>query len=319
MPEIRRHYFLDDYSIIATARSKRPSDFGRVASNESSKNCSFCPGNEEMTPPAVAVYTEHGIEADGLERIRNWQMRVFSNLFAAVVPNPAPPTSEWIALPGRGQHEVIVDSPSHDENPADFGQDHLELLFHVFKDRYAYCRSFGNYVSIFKNWGHEAGASLSHSHSQLIAIPFVPPLICRELDAISKAPFCPYCNIVSREVASSRIIAENDKWILIAPFHSAVSYETWILPKRHFNNLDEMNAGEIRSLASMLKKALGCIRSLLNDPPYNCMIFQHSCGYHLHLRIQPALSKIAGFERNTGVYINSIPPEQAADELRGEL
>ena len=126
-----------------------------------------------MTPPGVAVYTEHGVLADGPERIRNWQMRVFPNLFAAMVPSPAPPTAEWIALPGHGYHEVIVDSPQHEENPADFSQEHMEQLCQVYQDRYVhYCRnSLVKYVSIFKNWGKEAGASLSHSHSQVVALP----------------------------------------------------------------------------------------------------------------------------------------------------
>jgi UDPglucose--hexose-1-phosphate uridylyltransferase len=317
MPELRRHYFLDEYCIIAAERKKRPSDFkraGSVAADE--KTCPFCPGNEEITPPGVAVYTEHGVMADGPERIRNWQMRVFPNLFAAVVPSPASPTAEWIALPGRGYHEVIVDSPQHDENPADFSQDHMERLCQVYQDRYAHYQSRGQYISIFKNWGKEAGASLSHSHSQVIVIPIIPPLIRREVEAISSASFCLFCNVIDRERASSRLIAENDRWILIAPFYSIAPYETWILPKRHFSNIMEMEDEELKSLASMLKKALGSINSLLNNPPYNCMIYQLPSCYHLSIRIQPAISKIAGFERNTGIYINSIPPEKAASELR---
>jgi UDPglucose--hexose-1-phosphate uridylyltransferase len=317
MPEMRRHYFLDEYCIIAAERKKRPSDFKREMSEASDKKiCPFCPGNEEITPPSVAVYTEYGVLADGPMRIRNWQMRVFPNLFAAVVLNPVPPTAEWISLPGRGYHEVIVDSPKHEENPASFSHDHMERLCQVYQDRYSHCRSLGQYVSIFKNWGNEAGASLSHSHSQVIAIPIIPPMIRSEMEAISKASFCLFCNVIDRERASSRLIAENDSWILIAPFYSIVPYETWILPKRHFSNLLEMEDNELKHLAAMLKKALSSINSLLNNPPYNCMIYQLSSGYHLSIRIQPAISKIAGFERNTGIYINSIPPETAAGELR---
>jgi UDPglucose--hexose-1-phosphate uridylyltransferase len=317
MPELRRHYFLDEYCIIAAERKKKPSDFNRERSRAADeKRCPFCPGNEEITPPGVAVYTEHGVLADGPERIRNWQMRVFPNLFAAVVPSPVPPTAEWIALSGRGCHEVIVDSPQHDENPADFSQDHMERLCQVYQDRYVHYQSRGQYVSIFKNWGNEAGASLSHSHSQVIVIPVIPPLIVREVEAISKASFCLFCNVIDRERASSRLIAENDNWILISPFYSIAPYEIWILPKRHFGNLAEMVDEELKSLASILKRALVSINLLLNNPPYNCMIHQLSSGYHLSIRIQPAISKIAGFERNTGIYINSIPPEKAASELR---
>ncbi len=322
MPELRRHYFLDEYCIIATERKKRPSDFREKTVAGDEAVCPFCPGNEEMTPPAVAVYTEHGVLSDGQERISGWQLRVFPNVFAAMVPSPAPATTtEWIALPGQGFHEVIVDSPLHKENPADFAQEHMEKLIQAYRDRYVhYCRNgLVKYVSIFKNWGKEAGASLSHSHSQLVTLPILPPLIKRELDAISRATHCPFCNIVEQEKESCRLIDENENWILIAPFYSQAPYETWILPKRHFANLQEMHDAEGKSLAALLKRALGSMRSLLNDPPYNFMIFQLPFSYHVNIRIHPALSKIAGFERSTGVYINSFAPEKAADELRHQL
>jgi len=244
-------------------------------------------------------------------------MRVFPNLFAAMVPSPSPPTTEWMALPGRGHHEVIVDSPKHGEGPADFDLEHFELLLQVYRDRYAHFShmSRANYVSLFKNWGTKAGASLFHSHSQVIVIPVMPPLMKRELDVISTASFCPFCNIAEREAASERLIAQNDSWVLIAPFYSIAPYETWILPKRHISNLEEMTKEDCRTLATLLKRALMSMRVLLEDPPYNLMIYQLPFGYHLNIRIQPAVSKIAGFERGTGIYINSVPPEQAAAEL----
>ncbi len=322
MTELRRHYFLDEYCIIASKRGKRPSDFLLAkAALADATVCPFCQGNEEMTPPADAVYTKQGVLSDGPERISGWMLRVFPNVFAAVVPCPAPATTEWMALPGQGFHEVIVDSPLHRENPADFPQEHMEKLIQVYRDRYVhYSRNAHvKYVSIFKNWGKDAGASLSHSHSQLITLPILPPLIKRELDAISRASHCPFCNIVAQEMKSGRLIEENEDWILIAPFYSQAPYETWILPKRHFSNLQEMHEAEGKSLAALLKRALQSMRSVLNDPPYNCMIYQLPFSYHLNIRIQPAISKIAGFERGTGVYINTIVPENAAEELRHSL
>lgn len=235
-----------------------------------------------------------------------------------MVPDPEMPTEEWIALPGHGYHEVIVDSPDHWDSAADFSIDHMELILEVYKDRYSHYRYMSgiNYVSIFKNRGDAAGASLSHSHSQVIAIPILPPLIKKEIAAISSASFCLYCNIVEREQASSRFITQNDDWILIAPFYSIAPYETWILPKKHISNLEDLSEGQCRSLALMLNDALRRMKSLLDDPPYNYMIVQLPFDYHLNIRIQPAISKIAGFERGTGIYINPVPPEQAAAELR---
>jgi UDPglucose--hexose-1-phosphate uridylyltransferase len=322
MSELRRHYFLDEYCIIAPKRGKRPSDFHMEKPKSGDEAvCPFCQGNEEMTPPAVAVYTDQGVSSDGPSRISGWKLRVFPNVFAAMVPCPVPATKEWMALPGQGFHEVIVDSPRHRENPADFSQEHMEKLIRVYKDRYVQYSENGlvKYVSIFKNWGMEAGASLSHSHSQLVTIPILPPMIKRELDVISRASRCPFCNIVEQENKSCRLINENDDWILIAPFYSQAPYETWILPKRHFANLGEMDEAEGKSLAALLRQALGSMRSVLNDPPYNCMIFQLPLGYHLNIRIHPAISKIAGFEMGTGVYINSIAPEYAAAKLSTQV
>jgi UDPglucose--hexose-1-phosphate uridylyltransferase len=322
MPELRKHYFLDEYCIVSEKRKKRPSDFVLAKTVLGDKTvCPFCPGNEKMTPPAVAVYRKHDAFSGSSERISLWQLRVFPNAFATMVECPAPATSEWIALPGQGFHEVIVDSPQHGEDPADFALDHMEKLIQVYRDRYIhYCgNSLVKYVSVFKNWGMEAGASLSHSHSQLVTLPILPPQLKRELYAISCATRCPFCNIVAQEKESCRLIEENENWILIAPFYSQAPYETWILPKRHFANLREMNEAEGKNLAALLKQALGGMRSVLNDPSYNCMIFQLPFGYHLNLRIQPAISKIAGFERGTGIYINSIAPEQAAEEFIQKL
>ncbi len=318
MPEIRRHYFLEEYCIIASERNKRPSDFqASKAVPGDEKTCPFCPGNEDMTPPSVAVYADKGVTSEGPKRVPGWQLRVFPNVFAALVPSPAPATAEWIALPGHGHHEVIVDSPDHRENPADFSLDHMERLLQVYRDRYVHYSNLeeAKYVSIFKNWGKEAGASLSHSHSQIITLPILPPLLKKENDAISQSSFCPFCNIVERERTSCRLIAEDEHWELIAPFYSLTPYEAWILPKRHFGNLAEMMELERKSLAIFMKNVLESLRSLLDDPPYNLMIFQQPSGYHLNIRIQTAVSKIAGFEKSTGIYINSVPPEQAAAEL----
>jgi UDPglucose--hexose-1-phosphate uridylyltransferase len=312
---------LDEYCIIAAERKKRPSDFRKgKQEREEPKDCPFCPGNEEMTPPAEAVYTDDGVLTDGAKRVQNWKARAFPNLFAAMVPSPEPPIAEWMALSGRGYHEVVVDCPDHGSSPANFGKDQMKLMLQVYTDRYSHYRGMGgvNYVSIFKNWGEAAGASLSHTHSQIIAIPITPPSIKRELSALSAASFCLYCNIVEREMASNRLIAKNDNWILIAPFCSQSPYETWIIPREHIGNLKEMSENQHKDLASILHNGLSRLMSLMDDPPYNYMIFQLPSNYHLNIRIQPALTTIAGFERSTGIYINSVPPEQAASELRME-
>jgi UDPglucose--hexose-1-phosphate uridylyltransferase len=315
---MRRHYFLDEYCIIAAERGKRPSDFkhGGTKDRSDPKTCPFCPGNEERTPPAVAVYTDHGIRADGEERVKNWWARSFLNLYPAMAPSPKPPTREWVADFARGFHEVIVESPDHESDPSRFSRRDLERLVAVYKDRYVrrISETGVEYVSIFKNWGRVAGASLSHTHTQLVALPLVPPALIREMEAISSEPRCPYCSLVEREASSDRLIFENEGFVLIAPFYSEVPYETWILPKKHASDLEGLDSG---GLAQVLGEALRRLDRLLSGPPYNYMIRQlPDRRYHLNIRIQPAISTMAGFEKNTGIFINTVPPEEAAKELR---
>jgi UDPglucose--hexose-1-phosphate uridylyltransferase len=271
-----------------------------------------------MTPKAVAVYTDHGIFSDGENRIQDWRIRIFPNLYSVVAPISRKPIGEWVALPGYGFHEVIVDSPSHTDSPADFSTEHMKLVLGAYRERYIhYCTAEDiNYISIFKNHGEAAGASLAHSHSQLVSLSLIPPLITREVSAILSSSFCPYCDIVEREITSCRLIAQNENWIMIAPFFSKVPYEIWFLPKGHISNLSHFNDNQLDDLASILNDALRKLRSLLDDPPYNYMFFQLPSNYHFNIRIHPVLSKIAGFEKGTNIYINSVPPEQASSQLK---
>jgi len=308
---------LEEYCVIAKERARRPTDFIRPREARASKECPFCPGNEEMTPKAVAAYRDDGVFVDGDTRIRGWWARCIPNMYPAMVPGPVAPTLEWVAMPARGGHEVIIESPDHDSSPATFDDEMVIRMISVYADRYRHHTDQGSsYVSIFKNWGREAGASLSHTHTQLIALPLIPPLVMREISAISSMPACPYCNIAEREAGSERFIFREGEWVCIAPFCSQTPYEMWILPFRHISNLLEIEESMRADLGRALKEALRRLSALLNDPPYNYMLFQMSSGYHLNIRIQPAITKIAGFEKNTGIYINPVPPEQAASELR---
>lgn len=318
---------MEEYCIIASERRRRPSDFAaRPDPPASGKLCPFCAGNEEMTPPATAAYTEDGIYSDSLdgkERVRGWQVRCVPNMYPAASQDPGTPIREWTAFPARGYHEVIIEVPDHEKSPAKFESSDLAKMTAVYRDRYArYIRSGCRYVSIFKNWGRGAGASLSHTHTQLIALPIVPPLLAQETLAINAAAACPYCMVAEREASSERLISGNRNWIHFAPFFSRSPYETWIMPKRHVSSLLDLDSGVLRDLAAILGEAMKRLYGLLEDPPYNYMIYQledQRRSYHMNIRIQPVISKIAGFEKNTGIYINPVSPEQAASEMRSSL
>ncbi len=333
MSEIRKHYFLPEYCIIAEERGKRPSDFadeagdmGQKGQRSGPENCAFCGGAEEKTPPAGAVYKEGRIFADTKEKIvRKWDFRCFQNLFPALSPIPAFSELSGVgedASPGFGFHEVIVESPVHGKKLSDFSAAELSDLMQVYRDRVCHYRAHESirYVSLFKNSGEAAGASLDHAHSQLLALPLLPPLLKTELQAIGKEEKCPYCALLEKEKKSTRFIRENRECVAFTPYCSKSPFEVWVLPKKHVSYLGDCSKEILSGLGEMIGYVLNSYGKVLGNPAYNYMFYQlfDSPEYHLNLRFLPRISLIAGFEMNTGIYINTISPERAASYLRGD-
>jgi UDPglucose--hexose-1-phosphate uridylyltransferase len=194
--ELRKDYLLDRWVVIATERGRRPTDFAKQKKSPSTISlCPLCPGNEHMTPPAILVYLKSNGEirkdkdADGL-RSKNWLVRAIPNLYPAFAPPKDPADQERIMKSDNfgcavGHHEVLVESPNHDEDPADAELPQLGHLINAYVDRLRELstKTYVQYVQIFRNHGKEAGASLSHAHSQIIAMPFVPRTISEEMAA----------------------------------------------------------------------------------------------------------------------------------------
>ncbi len=329
MPEIRKHYFLSEYCIIAEERAKRPSDFASAVEDSGKsgpENCIFCRGEEEKTPLATAVYKNGKIFADTSEkRIRNWDFRCFPNLYPALSPAPDPlehPEIGMRAEPGYGFHEVIVESPLHGRRLEDFSNPELSGLMHVYRDRTCnyITREKILYVSLFKNSGKAAGASINHPHSQLLALPFCPPPLGRELKVIREKERCPYCAIFDMEKTSSRLIFENSECIAFTPYYSMGPFEVWVLPKKHVSFLGDCNDKILFALGDILRDVLKSYGRVFGNLPFNHMFYQlfETPEYHLNLRLLPRLTINAGFELNTGTYINTVSPERAASYLRGD-
>ncbi len=330
MSEIRKHYFLSEYCIIAEERTKRPSDFADAAESlvkHSSVSCSFCGGAEEDTPLATAVYKNGEIFADTPEkRILNWDFRCFPNLFPALSPVPHSLEHQEIGLqaePGYGFHEVIIESSLHGRRLEDFSDFEITGLMNVYRDRTCNYMTYDKirYISLFKNSGKASGASIDHSHSQLISVPFCPPSLEREMKIIKERETCPYCEIFAKEKVSSRLIFENSEWIAFTPYYSVGSFEVWILPRRHVSFLGDCNDKLLFALGDILRASLGSYERVVGNIPFNYMFYQffENPEYHLNLRLLPRLSISAGFELNTETYINTVPPERAASYLRGDL
>ncbi len=336
--EVRKDYLLNRWVVIAKERKKRPTDF--VNRDKTIKNgiCPLCPGNEHMTPPAVLVY----ISSDGAIKKdqdnastslthKDWLVRVIPNLYPVFKP---PKENEFTlrkqsisAFKAIGHHEVLIESPCHEEHlgVARFSQ--IIEIINAYLDRIK-TLSKNNYVkhiSIFRNYRPEAGASLTHPHSQLIATPCIPYIVNQEKEASktfwNKNHECFFCNILETERKSPRFIWENNNFVIIAPWASINPMEFWILPKVHHANMLAISEIEVKDLAETIRVCLGGLRNAVNDPPYNFgfhSLIDKKTGkyYHWHLEVYPKLNVWAGFEKSTGMFINVISPEDAAFELR---
>jgi UDPglucose--hexose-1-phosphate uridylyltransferase len=225
-----------------------------------------------------------------------------------------------------GHHEVIIESPFHNEHPGAARVSQLVHVINAYLDRLTDLsgKPYVKHVTIFKNHGREAGASLSHAHTQLIATPFIPRILEEELEASksfwTKNHACLLCDVLAKERESPRFIWENGSFVVFAPWASINPLEFWVLPKRHQSNMLAMSGGEAEDLAETMRICLGGLRSLLNDPPYNFgfhTLLKEDGGecYHWHLEVYPRLAVWAGFEKSTGMFINTISPEDAAAEL----
>ena len=328
MPELRKDPIIGRWIIIATDRAKRPSDFISKPEDRLSGFCPFCIGNEGKTPPEVLAYRKQGTLPD----TPGWSVRVVPNKFPALQIEGGLNklgVGLYDRMNGVGAHEVIIETPDHDLSLADLP---LEIFFQVlqaYKDRIIDLKKDHRfkYILIFKNNGQAAGASLDHSHSQLIALPIVPKRVSEEIRGANTyflyRDRCIFCDIIQQESETMlRIVTENKDFIAVCPFASRFPFETWVLPKEHNIYFEDTPFSQLQSLGEILKDILQRISLTLNDPPYNFLIHttpfyeKDANYYHWHIEVIPKLTKVAGFEWGTGFYINPTPPEDACKFLR---
>jgi UDPglucose--hexose-1-phosphate uridylyltransferase len=329
VPELRKDPITGRWVIISTERRKRPSAF-RIEHAAPLENlvCPFCEGNEQYTPHEVLSYRRNGAAPNG----PGWDVRVVPNKFPALqVEGDLDRQGDGIfdRMNGIGAHEVIIESPAHTSTFSTMPAVGIERVLWAYRERVLDLKQDRRlrFILIFKNHGAAAGASLDHPHSQLIALPVVPRNVRDEI-AGSKQHFqhkerCVYCDIVRQELDQRvRVVSENAEFVAVSPYAPRFPFETWILPKRHCSNFEEAPRHEYDPLARMLKEVFQRMDRALESPPFN-MIFHSapfsenaSAFYHWHIEIMPKLSKVAGFERGSGFYINPTAPEEAAQVLR---
>jgi len=327
--ELRKDPVTGRWVIISTDRRKRPTDFRLESVHLAADSaCPFCEGHEHMTPRELLSHRRNG----GAPNSPGWDLRVVPNQFPVLrVEGQLDRQGEGLfdKMNGIGAHEVIIESPRHEDSLATMGDGAVEQVLWAFRERVQDLKQDRRfrYIIIFKNHGSAAGASLDHGHSQLIALPIVPREVRDEVDG-ARAHYaakerCVFCDIIRQEIADQRrLIGENADMVAVAPYAPRFPFETWILPRRHQSSYEDAPRHEFASLARLLGDILRRMNRMLRNPPYNLLIhsapFSEAAGdfYHWHVEIIPKLTKVAGFEWATGFYLNPTSPEEAAQVLR---
>jgi UDPglucose--hexose-1-phosphate uridylyltransferase len=315
--------------IIAHERAKRPQDFQVEMQAQPERGiCPFCEGHEDMTPPEIIAYRERGSRPNG----PGWRVRVVPNRFPALkIEGNLNKRGKGIydKMAGVGAHEVIIECPQHKISMAELSEDNIREILWVYRDRLVDLKKDTRLVHgmLFKNVGAAGGASLEHSHSQLIVTPIVPISVWEEmtgaLEFYNYRGRCIYCDIIEQELMfEKRIVLDTLHFTAFCPYASRFPFETWIVPKAHSSHFENIPKQGVDDLGSALRQVLNRLEIGLDCPSYNYIIhtspFDHQelPHYHWHIEVIPRLTKVAGFEWGSGFYINPIIPEEAAGYLR---
>src|SRR5256714_2212492 len=328
MPELRKDPIVGRWVIIATDRARRPITARAEVPSAGTPLCPFCEGHEDKTPPEIIAYRERHTRPNE----RGWRVRVVPNKFPALqIEGELNKRGEgsYDKMNGIGAHEVIIECPMHEVTMAHLSEDNIREVLWVYRDRLVDLKKDPRlvYGMLFKNVGAAAGASLEHTHSQLIVTPIVPINVWEEmsgsLEFFNYRGRCIYCDMIHQELASEkRIVVDSANFVSFVPYASRFPFEMWILPKNHSSHYENIQKNEVDELGTVLKTLLLKLENALEKPAYNFIIHtapfdtQPLPHYHWHMEIIPRLTRVAGFEWGTGFYINPVPPEQGAAFLR---
>jgi UDPglucose--hexose-1-phosphate uridylyltransferase len=306
--------------VIAGERAQRPSDFlprRLPVEDDPLRPCPFCPGREGSNPV---------IELTGPDG--QWEVRVVANLYPAFSGNDPMVVSHlgpvFTQAPASGVHDVIVLAPDHNVSWADISPDHSALIMQAISERMREHSVIAGlrYSQAVVNSGREAGASIEHPHGQLLSMPFIPGEAANELAGFARFQGnCLLCAVMEAELeATHRVVYQDDRVTMICPFWSGTPYEILIIPRNHEIHLHDAKEADLGSIGRSVQMALASLRARLGDVAYNLMFhsapFRTSADFHWHVHVVPKISTRGGFEMGSGVLINVVPPERAADDLR---
>lgn len=326
--ELRKDPVVKRWVIIAPERAHRPDTQRLEVVPATPPICPFCEGNEAETPSEVFAYRAPGSRPDR----PGWRVRVVPNKYPALSARTGAldeAQAFYERAEGFGVHEVIVECPQHEVSMAQLPWQTLRDVISVYRDRLIAlkCNPRLSYGMIFKNVGAAAGATLEHSHSQLIATPLVPVAVQEEItgsmERFNESGRCVYCELIDLERQDGRrVVLETAHLIALAPYASRFPFEVSVLPRRHGSHFEDMARAEADDLAATLQALLQRLNIALGGPAYNYVLHTaplHApalAHYHWHLEVLPRVTRVAGFEWGSGFYINPVPPEEAAARLR---
>ncbi len=305
--------------VIAGERAQRPSDFlprRLPVEDDPLRPCPFCPGSD--LEPVIEC-----VGPDG-----NWDVRVVTNLYPAFSGNDPMVVTHlgpvFTQAPASGVHDVIVLSPDHNVSWADIEPDHSALIMSAIKQRMLeHSGQAGlRYSQAVVNSGREAGASIEHPHGQLLSMPFIPGEAANELAGFARFQGnCLLCAVMEAEAeANHRIVYADDRVMMICPFWSGTPYEMLIVPRNHEIHLYSAHDEDLAAIGRSVQLGLASLRGRLGDVAYNLMFhsapFRTTADFHWHVHVVPKISTRGGFEMGSGVLINVVPPERAADDLK---
>ena len=331
MPQLRQNPATKEWVIIAIERAKRPEEFQLPEikdGTENTKTCPFCEGNEHLTPDELLAFRTYGTKPG----TPGWWIRVVPNKYPALIPTGDVKRMQFEEyfryMDGVGSHEIVVEGTDHNKSMATMDQKQVEEIFLAYKARYAALKKdtrFEN-ILIFKNHGREAGTSIRHPHSQIIAIPITPNHIRHYIEEAMRYfddhGECVYCETLKKEKTQERVVMETENFIAFVPFAARSPFEIWVLPKKHYSSYECITEMETKELGYIMKQTLGKLYKGLKDPGYNFIILSAPCHeedleyFHWYIQIIPRVAQVAGFELGTGIYINTVIPEEAAKFLR---
>lgn len=324
MSQLRLDPLTGRWTVIAGERAQRPSDFlprRLPVEDDPVRPCPFCPGGEGEELAALESYGPDG----------RWEVRVVPNLYPAFSGSDPMVVSHlgpvYTQAPASGIHEVLVISPDHGSSWADLTEAQSALVMEALRDRMAeHSKTQGlRYSQAVVNCGREAGASIEHPHGQILSMPFIPGEAANELAGFARFQGnCLLCAVVEAEHESRhRVVYADDRVSIICPFWSGTPYEMLLVPHGHEPHLHDSSDADLAAMGRSVRHALAALRTRLGDVAYNLMFhsapFRGNADFHWHVHLMPKVSTRGGFEMGSGVLINVVPPERAADDLRADV